>query len=94
MSEYEVETFSTVDDLVIRLEQIKQNRDIKVIPLPYWRRDAPHYSGFVKDESDITVFGTPIIFPALSKIRVQVTSHATDTLAFVNMRGYIEQVGE
>lgn len=51
-----------------------------------------HHSGFLKDTSESTVFGMPICFPQLSKVRVQLTSHAADTIAMVNMRGYLEEV--
>lgn len=51
-----------------------------------------HYSGFLKDASESTVFGMPVCFPALTQVRVQVISHAADTIATVNMRGYLEEV--
>ena len=51
-----------------------------------------HHEGFLKDSSESVVFGMPPCFPALSQVRVEITSHAADTIAMVNMRGYLEEV--
>lgn len=38
---YQTETFNTVPELQARIEEIDCTVPIRVVPLPYWRRNSP-----------------------------------------------------
>jgi hypothetical protein len=52
----------------------------------------PYADLFLKDNTLRFVLSTPLSYPELVKIRVQVVSHAADTLVYGMLRGYVEDV--
>ena len=52
----------------------------------------PYADLFLKDNTLRFVLSTPLSYPELVQIRVQVVSHAADTLVYGMLRGYVEDV--